>query len=200
MGQRTRQENIREVLGWSSPFEMVCKLENELERIEDAKTLRELVEHSMNFAFTAYHITEWVWALLERRPTDDSGRFERQSWIAVIGYEPQTWNELRNWACERCPELEYCRQLANATKHLSCQMKKGAFAAKTEVVATDKWRKRTAEAPFESILDQHRAENWQLILVDGEKRLDVIEIFRDRVFEFWSNLADRIYIGDYSDY
>ena len=194
------QQKFSEVLGWSSPHDMFCKLESELERIDDAETLRELVEHTMNFAFTAYHITEWVWALLKRSPTDEGERFERESWIAVIGHEPESIEDLRSWAHGCCPELEYCRQLANATKHLSCYMAKGAFAAETEVAATVKWKKRTAEAPYESILDQHQAENWQLIFVDGEKRLDVIEIFRDRVFEFWSDLTYRIYIGDPSDY
>ncbi len=201
MGQRIQPQEFQNVLGWSSPFDMVCKLESELERIDDAETLRDVVEHTMNFALTAYHITEWVWNLLKRKPTPESEKFERASWISVIGHEPQTKKEMRDWVLKHCPEIEYCRQLANATKHLSCCMKEGVSAAEIEVAATDEWEKRTAEEPFVSILDQHRAENWQLILVDAGKRLDVIEIFRDRVFEFWSDLTYRIYIGgDNYDY
>lgn len=193
--QSQQQQKFQSVLGWSSPFDMVCKLESELERIDHAKTLRELVEHTMNFALTAYHITEWVWELLQRSPADESERLERDSWIGEIGHKPQTKQELRRWAHERCPELKYCRQLANATKHLSCDLKHGVSAAEFEVAATDVWERRTAGSPFTSILDQHRAENWRLMLVDGDQRLDLINVFRERVFEFWSELSYSIYIG-----
>ena len=200
MRQRNKPGEFSEVLGWSSPFDMVCKLESELERIDNAKMLRERVEHTMNFALTAYHITEWIWALLKESPTDDNKRRERASWLAVIGCEPETKEKLMQWVENRCPEIKYCRQLANATKHLSCRLKEGTSTAEFEVAATGEWEQKTAEEPFKSILDSHRAENWQLILIDGEKRLNLIAIFRDRVFEFWSDLTHRIYIGDDSDY
>ena len=196
MGKRSQQQQkFQSVLGWSSPFDMVCKLESELERIDHAKTLRDLVEHAINFALTAYHITDWVWELLQRSPADGSERLIRDSWIVAIGHEPQTREELWHWAYERCPELEFCRQLANATKHLSCCLKHGASAAEFEVAATDVWERRKAESPFTSIMDQHRAENWRLMLVDGDQRLDLINVFRERILEFWSGLIYSIYIG-----
>ena len=50
--------------------------------------------------------------------------------------------------------------------------------------------------PGNPSLDDHRAENWRLVLVENGKQIDLVEILRDRVFAFWSELTYRIYIGD----
>ena len=92
-----KRSNFDSILGWSSPFELICKLDRELERIDNSKILDELVDHTMNFALTAYHMTDWVWKLLERKPIDD---WERQSWIVAIGHEPQKEYEIRRWALQ----------------------------------------------------------------------------------------------------
>jgi hypothetical protein len=49
------QKKYSSVLGWDSPFDGVCKLEREKERMENANTLGEFVEYPMNLALTAYH-------------------------------------------------------------------------------------------------------------------------------------------------
>ena len=189
------EKNYTSVLGWDSPFDIACKLEREKERMQEAETLRDFVEHTMNFALTAYHMIDWVWAALQRVPVDGEAKFERDSWAAAIGYEPKTRDEVWSWAKSLCPELEYCRQLANATKHLSCRSKKDAPTAEFEVTPTAEWKRRQQKAPFTSILDDHRAENWRLVLVENGKQIDLVEILRDRVFAFWSELTYRIYIG-----
>ena len=191
---RLEPRKFGSILGWSSPFELICKLERELERIDNTKTLDELVDHTMNFALTAYHMVDWVWELLQRDPVDDWDRIERESWIAAIGHEPKK-GEVHEWAFKQCPELEYCRQLANATKHLSCSMKEGAPAAEFEIVPTDVWKQRQKKEPFKSLLSQRDAMNWRLTLVDGNQRVDLINVFRERVFEFWSEHTHEIYIG-----
>lgn len=185
------------VLGWGSPFDIACKLEREMERIQEAKTLRDSVEHTMNFVLTANHMIDWVWAVLQRVPVDGGEKFEKDNWVAAIGYEPKTLAEVRSWAKSLCPELEYCRQLANATKHLSCSPTNDAPAptAEFEVTSTVEWKRRRQKAPFTSVLDDHRAENWRLVLVENGMKIDLVEILRDRVFAFWSELTYRIYIG-----
>lgn len=189
------EKKYTSVLGWDSPFDIACKLEREMERMQDAESLRDFVEHTMNFALTAYHMIDWVWGALQQEPADGETSFERDSWTVAIGYKPETLSEVRSWAISQCPELEYCRQLANATKHLSCCSKKDAPTAEFEVTPTAEWKRQQQKAPFTSILDDHRAENWRLVLVDDGKQIDLAEILRDRVFAFWTELTYGIYIG-----
>ncbi len=162
------------VLGWGSPFDIVCKLEREMERMQDAKTLRDFVEHTMNFALTANHMIEWVWAVLQLDPVDDRAKFERDSWVAAIGFKPKKIKQVKLWAKSQCPELDYCRQLANATKHLSCWPINGVTpTAEFEVTSTAEWKRRQQKTPFTSLLDDHRAENWRLVLVENGKQIDL---------------------------
>ena len=191
-----KQKEYTSVLGWDSPFDIVCKLGREKMRMQEAETLQDFVDHTMNFALTAYHMIDWVWAALQRVPVDGKAEFERDSWAAVIGYEPKACEEVRSWAISLCPELEYCRKLANATKHLSCRLKKDAPTAEFEVTPTVEWKRRQKKDPYMCILDARRAENWRLVLVENGKQIDLAEILWDRVFAFWSELTHEIYIGD----
>lgn len=188
------EKKYSSVLGWDSPFEILCKLERDKERMQEAKTLHDFVDHTMNFTLTAYHMIDWVWSVVQRNPTDASDRFERDSWIAAIGFIPKKHEELLNWARAECPELEYCRQLANATKHLSCRLKDAASGVEFEVAPTLEWTRKQQEAPYASILDQHLAKNWRLVLVESGNEVDLSEV-RDRVFGFWEDHSYRIYIG-----
>ncbi len=189
------EKKYTSVLGWDSPFDIACKLEHEIERMQRAETLRDFIEHTMNFALTAYHMIDWVWAALQRNPVDGKAKFERDKWIAVIGYKPKKCAEVWSWAMSRCPELEYCRQLANATKHLSCRSKKDAPNTEFGITPTAEWGRQQKKAPFMSIVDDHRAENWRLVFVENGKYIDLAEVLQDRVFVFWKELTHRIYIG-----
>jgi hypothetical protein len=164
--------------------------------MQGANTLDEFVEHTMNFALTAYHMTDWVWAVIQRGTIEAAQKWERDQWIAVMGFESKALYDVIHWARVECPELEYCRQLANASKHLSCKLNKDAPAAEFEVAATEEWRRRQKEAPFMSILNSHLAENWRLVLIDDGKEVDLVEVLERRVFGFWSELTYRIYIGE----
>lgn len=188
------EKKYASVLGWDSPFDMACKLCREMERMRDAETLRDFVEHTMNFALTAYHMIDWVWEAVRRDPDGDGG-FERDSWIAAIGYEPKGLADVRRWAMGQCPELEYCRQFANATKHLSCRFTGDAHSGRFEVLPTAEWKRQQQKEPFKSLLDDHRAENWRLVLVEDGKDIELVEILRDRVLRFWEELSYEIYIG-----
>ncbi len=81
-------KQYQSVLGWGSPFEMSCKLENEITRMREAKELRDFVEHTMNFALTAYHMIDWVWEAVHRNA---KGTFERDQWEAAIGFALPTF-------------------------------------------------------------------------------------------------------------
>jgi len=188
------ETKYQHVLGWSSPFDLVCKLENECHRMEEAETLRDLVDHTMNFALTAYHMSEWVWEVVQRRLADDGDELERADWIAAIGFEPKSPQDVRDWALSACPELEYCRQLANATKHLSCRGRKGAPAAEFSVARRSK--SDDEKRSFASLLDDHLSKNWRLVIVDVAGETDLVEVLQTKVWPFWSNLTWSIYIGD----
>lgn len=187
------QKKYKSVLGYDSPFEFSCKLEREYHRMEQAKGRDELVDHAMNFALSANHMLDWIYEILQRDYKDPDPKFEIDSWIAVIGFKPQNFSELREWAEQQCPEMEYCRQLANATKHLSCKPKKNkAPTAEFNISPTEKWEDRQKREPFLSVLDCNDAKNWRLVIVDGDKTVDLKEVFW-RVHLFWDNIVRQIY-------
>jgi len=55
--QHHRSHGAKEIIerAWMGLALWVCKLEREKERMENANTLGEFVEHPMNLALTAYH-------------------------------------------------------------------------------------------------------------------------------------------------
>ena len=153
----------------------------------------------MNAALTANHLIDWIWAATQLDPAGASTpieaaswQFERDEWTSAMGFRPKRRDDVWKWAKKRCPELEYCRQLANASKHLECTSKTDVPAEQFDVIATKAFRERQKKTPFTSILELHRAKNWRPVLRDGAREIDLIEMLHEKVFGFWSDLGHRI--------
>lgn len=60
---------------------------------------------AMNFAWTAWHLTEWVW----------KGHLEsnRQSAFTSVN----STADFKNYVCNHCPEMRIMRDIANGSKH-----------------------------------------------------------------------------------
>jgi hypothetical protein len=90
-----------------STHDIFRKLYREKQRFENATSneqgLADQVDAALNFALTAWHITDWVWV---RR------RDELREYFGV-----GTLGEFQNEIRRRCPGLAVCDVIANAAKH-----------------------------------------------------------------------------------
>lgn len=92
------------VFRMSSARDMLRKLERELRRLKDAGPDRhDRVDAAINFALTAWHITDWIWLLHEAEIQKD--------------LEVQSLREFQNRLKKRRRELAVMDIIANAFKH-----------------------------------------------------------------------------------
>src|SRR5579875_1181810 len=96
--------------GLNSCRDMRDKLEREIERMAQATD-----RDAMNAAVTAWHLVEWIWDDTQHTP----GLRERLAHEAGCAPIRQFGKEdFKAYARECCPDLAYCRIVANNTKHL----------------------------------------------------------------------------------
>ncbi|WP_156092626.1 hypothetical protein [Rhodovibrio salinarum] len=179
-----------------SPFDLIRKLENEVCRIKDADKLNELIEHVLNFALTANHIPEWIWAKIEMEPHSPGDKFERDVWLTDLGGKPENFASLRRNITSSCPGMELCRQISNCSKHMSTSVHNHHDGFKRfNVIRTSKYEETLAKRPFVAVLEHDKAENFRLVAESGSRQLDVVKILCEEVFPYWSEKGYRLYIG-----
>ena len=103
--------------GQRSSRDMLGKLERELERLASSTKRDDIVDHGINVALTAWHLTEWVW------PDTAHTRGLRDRLAAEAGVSAASFDdrEFKRYAIKACPELRYCRIIATTAKHLECR-------------------------------------------------------------------------------
>ena len=102
---------------------MLSKLESEIRRARDARAREDVADHCTNAAWTAWHLFERVWA-------DMKGNWTVKATLAKEAGVPL--RDLNRGAFEdfvrsesQCPELAYCKLVANASKHVSADVLSG---------------------------------------------------------------------------
>lgn len=152
------------------------KMRNEMRRFEEAefngKGRADQVDAAINFAITAWHVSDWVWgqhknALREYYRVNKKWKFQ---------------DKIRR----ECSDLAVCDVIANAAKHGGvADEKEGRPDVETILVA----RPVASAAGVELVAVQTDLQ-WSLeIEVDG-KRKDPLELF-NRVFSFWHKFIQK---------
>ena len=154
-----------------SVHDIFRKLGREKRRFEKAELNGEgradQVDAAINFAITAWHLTDWVWsqrkhALREYFDVNDIGGFQ---------------NEMRRL----CPNLAVCDVIANAAKHGGTAHKREDRPEIETILVADSVTKGAAGVELFAA-PAHR--QWSLeIEVDGT-RVDPLELLNS-VFFFW---------------
>ena len=96
--------------------DMIRKLERELDRVKCSGTDRGvLTDHGINFAWTAWHMADWVWANM----TDA----QRRQVAIEAGTNPDKFDlkGFQPYLCGKSRDLGYCRIIATAAKHSECR-------------------------------------------------------------------------------
>jgi hypothetical protein len=97
--------------------DMLDKLVRELQRMGRATEDRaSLGDHAVNFALTAWHLVDWVWAEIRK---DYPLRLKLAK---EVGCAPAAFDrdQFALWCLRSCPDLEACQVIATATKHVRC--------------------------------------------------------------------------------
>ena len=140
MAGRMRKFNMDDPLmvsfstGLKSPGDMLSKLKRELNRLADASAKHlDVVDHGINGAWTAWHITDWVWKAkfewdVAARKSLESGHVDLPSG------DRARFNEC---LARECPELALCRDVANGIKHFLLDPKPKASQSGAKGVSTE---------------------------------------------------------------
>jgi hypothetical protein len=154
--------------------DMLNKLERERARIDEAGGDRQkLSDHGINFAVTAWHLTDWVWR-------DMKSMYSLKAKIAkAVGLSPQNLGlgEFQQYVCAECADMVYCQAIGTASKHVGADPKLLGQGNYQKNIASDFSLTATTSVSFGSF--------WVLKIIDGGDRLQALPIF-DNVLTFWT--------------
>ncbi len=189
---------LRSTTDRSATFDLVdCrdllqKLEREMDRIRRCNRREELADLGFNFAVTAWHLTDWVWA-------DIKGVHGLKTALAAeasVRAPEFNFNEFRDLLRRRSDDLNYCRLIATASKHVGVEPLPGDPDAFTATGSAGPSSVLLGGAPLAtSPLAVAGSGKYVLkIIVDGE-RIPAVKVF-ERVLEFWTQFIYGPQVGD----
>ena len=161
------------------------KLGNEKRRFEQAEFNGEgradQVDAAINFAITAWHVTDWVWGQHKRALREDFG--------------VKTKREFQNKMRRECSNLAVCDVIANAAKHGGAAHEKmGRPDVETILVA----HPVANDAAGVELIAVQTDLRWSLeIEVDG-RRKDPLDLF-NRVSFFWHKFIQKHCVAKQAD-
>jgi hypothetical protein len=174
------------IQGWQDGL---AKLKRELERLNQRSCSEsDLSDHSINFAITAWHLTDWIWPAL-------AGKHSLLLQFAKdVECPPQDFDilQFKRLCILTCPPLELCQLVTNASKHAiqspSADRRKASKtpAAPTEYVRVARRTVRHLGIGFGG----GRFKVTRAEIVRGA-RSDPAALLFQQVLDFWSSFAER---------
>ena len=153
------------------------KLRREIKRIKDAKDRQDVCDHGTNAAFTAWHMTDWVWADMKKnraiRPTiakqadRDPGNFRLPAF--------------QNYVTKNSKALRICRIIATASKHVGWD----PGGTDLELTATGLTITEDSTVPL---------ERWILKVKIDDQSYEALPIFT-KAFRYWESFTEKHQIG-----
>lgn len=189
---------LRSTTNRSATFDLVSccdvlrKLERELKRIRRCNDREELADLGFNFAVTAWHLADWVWA-------DTKGQHALRAALATeagVRAPEFDFEEFQDLMRRRSEDLNYCRLIATASKHVGTDHLPGDPGSLTATGSVAPSSGLLGGGPLAtSPLAVGGGGTYVLkIIVDGN-RIPAVEVF-ERVLEFWAQFIYGHQIGD----
>src|ERR1700741_3727609 len=91
-----------ETFALDSSRDMLEKLKREIERLAGSIIRQEVVDHGLNAAMTAWHLTDWTW----REIQDSTPRL--RTLTARAGTRVRELKQFQEFVKRNCTELAYC--------------------------------------------------------------------------------------------
>src|SRR6516164_11865369 len=113
MSTREPQRTPPKTLAINSSRDMPEKLKREIERLAGSIIRQEIVDHGVNAAMTAWHLTEWTWREIQ-------GSMPRvRTLTARAGTPIRELEQFQEFVKRDCAELAYCEGIAVSTKYFT---------------------------------------------------------------------------------
>src|SRR5262245_18239931 len=112
MSPREPQPTPPKTLAMQSSRDMLEKLRREIDRLAGSIIRQEIVDHGLNAAMTAWHLTDWAWREIQ-------GATRLPTLIAGAGAPISDLKQFRELVKRNCAELAYCEGMAISTKHFA---------------------------------------------------------------------------------
>lgn len=155
------------------------KLDRELERLRNATRRDDQTDHALNFAISAWHMTDWTWASACRDPQ------KKVALAKLAGIPPGQFNK-DSWARHMAqnPNIAICQGIATAAKHVGADM--ATFETGFNLAAVERLDDVSSVDKLLSFDDLQTG--WTLKVVEGTERRDAIPIF-ERVLQTWTDIV-----------
>jgi hypothetical protein len=176
-----------------SSRDMLEKLKREIERLAGAIIRQEIVDHGLNAAMTAWHLTDWTW-----REIQDP--ISLRTLTARAGMPIRELKQFQEFVKRNCAELAYCGGIAVSTRHFAFS-KLPVFSTKVaerfkispDPIGKDGGGALHQFSPTgESI--SYTAQAAELWITDGRSLTSAAEIL-ENAFQWWRKFIDEMSIS-----
>ena len=190
MSPREPQPTQPKTLAMQSSRDMLEKLGREIDRLAGSIIRQEIVDHGLNAAMTAWHLTDWAWREIQgstRLPT-----LTASAWAPI-----RDLKQFQELVKRNCAELAYCEGIAISTKHFAFS-KLPVFSTKV----TERFKIGQVPISKDGVATPHQfspigenitytAQAAELWITDGRPLTPAAEIL-ENAYQWWRKFIDEV--------
>jgi hypothetical protein len=190
MSPQETQHTPPKMLAMQSSRDMLEKLRREIDRLAGSIIRQEIVDHGLNAAMTAWHLTDWVWGEIQgstRLPTLTVG----------AGAPIRELKQFQELVKRNCAELAYCEGIAISTKHFAFS-KLPVFSTKV----TERFKIAPVPISKDGAATRHQfspigeniaytAQAAELWITDGRSLTPAAEVL-EQAFQWWRKFFNEV--------
>ena len=188
MSPREPQRTPPKTLAINSSRDMLEKLRREIDRLAGSIIRQEIVDHGLNAAMTAWHLTDWVWREIQ-------GSTRRPTLTAKAGAPIRELKQFQELVKRNCAELAYCEDIAISTKHFTFS-KLPVFSTKVterfkiNPIGKDGGATRHQFSPTGETV-AYTAQAAELWITDGRSLTPAAEVL-EHAFQWWCKFINEM--------
>jgi len=190
MSTREPQRTQPKTLAMQSSRDMLEKLRREIDRLAGSIIRQEIVDHGLNAAMTAWHLTDWAWREIQ-------GSTRLPTLTASAGAPIRDLKQFQELVKRNCAELAYCEGIAISTKHFAFS-KLPVFSTKV----TERFKIGQVPISKDGVATPHQfspigenitytAQAAELWITDGRSLTPAAEIL-ENAYQWWRKFIDEV--------
>ena len=190
MSPREPQRTQPKTLAMQSSRDMLEKLRREIDRLAGSILRQEIVDHGLNAAMTAWHLTDWAWREIQ-------GSTRLPTLTARAGAPIRELKQFQELVKRNCAELAYCEGIAISTKHFAFS-KLPVFSTKV----TERFKIGPVPISKVGVATLHQfspigenitytAQAAELWITDGRSLTPAAEIL-ENAYQWWRKFIDEV--------
>lgn len=168
--------------------DMLAKLERELERVTQTDDRDDLVDHTFNFAITAWHMTDWLWTEFEGKP------YLKARIAKAASMPPARFglNDFKAFICgpRGSTAIDHCRIIATSSKHADVAIVHQARLSPRVMPMQPREFRITHGLQLDGTPIVHIRARWVPEITIGSETTAAIGVFEEAL-RFWKNFITR---------